>query len=153
MNRVELERNVFAELFRVGNTLQVYLDRHFKCEELTAKQLFLMIAIHHFGVAAPNLHEAAKYSGSSYQNVKQLAVKLQRSGYVKIQEDERDSRVKRLVLTDQAVAYWEKRSQADIATMDMLFQIFETKELQVFFDSLTRLRNELEKKPRQKNLP
>ncbi len=103
-----------------------------------------MIVIDSFGEANPTFKEAAERSGSSYQNIKQIGLKLQKQHYVTIIDDPKDKRAKRLVLTDKAKTYWKERNLKDIAEMDKLYKRFEQKELELFFDYINRLLNGIE---------
>jgi len=143
-NRNQLQNDIFAYVFKLSNTLQVYLDRTLVEEGLTSKQMFLMIVIDSFGEANPTFKEAAKRSGSSYQNIKQIALKLEKQDYVAINSDPEDKRAKRLILTDKAKAYWKKRDQSDVAEMDKLFKRFEQKELEKFFEYISRFLSGIE---------
>lgn len=130
--RLELQRNIFAHVFRLSNILQVYLDNQLKVDQLTSKQMLLMISIYSFGEHAPTFKEAADRSGSSYQNIKQIALKLEKNGYVKINNDSYDGRTKRLLLTEQAAKYWDNRDSKDMASMEKLFREFSSEELAQF---------------------
>ena len=75
-DRISAEKDIFAHIFKVANTLQTFLDRALYADKITAKQFFLMIVIGSFGPEGPTMKMAAEKGGSSYQNVKQLALKL-----------------------------------------------------------------------------
>lgn len=137
--RMDHQRNIFAQVFKLSNILQVYLDNMLIEDQLTSKQMLLMIVIGSFGSSAPTFKEAAERSGSSYQNVKQLALKLEKNGYVSIIDDVQDKRAKRLLLTEQAMIYWNIREERDVASMEKLFQTFTLEELAQFDDYIIRL--------------
>lgn len=137
--RVDHQRNIFAQVFKLSNILQVYLDNMLREDQLTSKQMLLMIVIGSFGRSAPTFKEAAERSGSSYQNVKQLTLKLEKNGYVSITDDAQDKRAKRLLLTEQAMIYWNNREDRDVASMEKLFQTYTLDELTQFDDYIIRL--------------
>lgn len=143
--RMEHQRNIFAQIFRLSNSLQVYLDTMLKEDQLTSKQMFLMIVIGSFGTSAPTFREAAERSGSSYQNIKQIALKLEKNGYVSIVEDAQDRRAKRLLLSDHAKLYWDKRGASDVASMEKLFEAFTIEELAQFDSYILRLQQGINK--------
>jgi DNA-binding MarR family transcriptional regulator len=143
-DQLDVQRAVFARLFKVANALQVFLDRTLHEYGITGKQLFLMIVIGSFAPEAPSFKETAERGGSSYQNVKQLALKLEKSGYLRIVQDPNDARTKRLVTTARAEAFWAERSSRDIEAMDALFQGFSLQELQEFLDYLFRIEAQIE---------
>lgn len=121
MERLEYEKEIFGMLFKVSNGLQVYLDRQLSQDKLTAKQMFLMIVVNTFGDDYPSLKQVAERSSSSYQNVKQLALKLEKAEYLKIELDPKDKRKRVLKLTDKARAYWYERDGQDEKQMTSLF--------------------------------
>lgn len=137
--RMQYQTGIFAHLFRVSNNLQTFLDRELKDHGLTAKQFFLMIVIDSFGSTKPSFRQAADRSGSSYQNVKQIALKLENSGYLKIMDDEFDKRTKRLHLTQFAKDYWSKRDDKDIKSLNLLFKSFTLDDLKTFISLIHRL--------------
>lgn len=144
MERVEYEREIFANLFKTANVLQVYLDHLLSPDEMTAKQMFLMIVVGTFGEDYPTLKEVAEKSSSSYQNVKQLAIKLEKAGFIEILEDKKDRRKKRLVLTKQASEYWQQRDQQDQESMNKMFVGCSLDELKSCLDVINRLQTNIQ---------
>ena len=67
---------LFAALFMTSNRLQSIGDRF--NEEITSKQWFLLAALNTFEYA-PTFNELSSLMGSSHQNVKQIALKLQQT--------------------------------------------------------------------------
>lgn len=139
MSEFDYQQLIFAYLFKVANSLQVYLDRYLLEDELTAKQFFLMIVIGSFREESPTFKEAAERSGSSYQNVKQLALKLEKKGFVHILQDSVDRRARRLVLTQQAMTYWAARGNKHNASMSEMFEDFDQQELMIVSGALMKL--------------
>lgn len=145
MERIHYEKEIFGMLFKTSNSLQVYLDNLLKNDQLTAKQMFLMIVINTFGESYPTLKAVADKSSSSYQNVKQLALKLEKEGFVEILQDAEDKRKKRLRLTDKAQAYWADRNRSDQLEMDKLFSGCETGDLAMFLKVMYQLQENIDK--------
>lgn len=141
MERQSYEREIVVRLFQLSNTLQSYMDLLLKDDNLTAKQFFMMIVIG----SQPhdlNLGEISELFGTSHQNVKQICLKLEKSGYVKIYKDEKDQRVLRVKLTPFAQAFWAKRDQSDDQTMRKMFLKLETSELKSMLSSLISVLDE-----------
>lgn len=103
---------VFGLLQSIGNRLQVLGDGFY--QEITAKQWFLLAALELFPDGPPTLGQLARAMGTSHQNAKQLALKLEAKGYVELLRDERDRRRCRVRATAQSKAlcrvYQEKQS-------------------------------------------
>jgi len=144
VNRSNNEKEIFGMLFKTSNVLQVYLDRILHKENLTGKQLFLMIVVGTFGEISPTLKEVSDRSGSSYQNVKQLALKLEKQGYLEINQDLQDKRRKNLKMTKEAVKFWEKRENQDIGEMKKLFKGFTDDETDIFLKCIMKLLSNIE---------
>ena len=145
MKRLDYEREIFGLLFQTSNGLQVYLDHLLKPDQLTAKQMFLMIVVSSFGEHCPTLKEVALKSNTSYQNVKQLALKLSHEGYLMISDDPNDRRKKTLSLTDKAITYWNDRSDQDLYKMEQLFDGYTDEELEAFMHFISKLHRNISK--------
>ena len=72
---------LFGTFFAFHNRLQATGDAFY--QEITCKQFFLIICLELFGENAPTIRELAEVMGSSHQNVKQIADKLERSGFIR----------------------------------------------------------------------
>lgn len=104
----------FGALFVVSNRLDTILEREFGKYGVTTKQWFLSIVIDRLFEQPPTIKQVAQAMGSSHQNVKQLALKLNDKGLLELQKDKKDSRVTRLILTEEGRQLWNKvRSQRD----------------------------------------
>ena len=98
----------FGALMNVAVKLDTQLDKALKPFDLTAKQWYLLMILDSLFEEAPTLKQAADKSGSSYQNIKQMALKLKSKGLLNIEKDTNDFRALRLVLTDEAKALSQK---------------------------------------------
>lgn len=136
MNKLDIEKEIFARLFQLSNKLQTYLDSILKTDKLTAKQFFLMIVVYSFADNPPTLSELSNRVGSSRQNVKQIVLKLEKQGFLELKNDEKDKRIIRIFLTDLAVKYWDNRSDKDILTFGKIFN-------NITLDQVTVLNNVL----------
>ncbi len=141
-DRLKIESDVIARFFQLSNKLQTTLDQGLKRDGLTIKQFFLMIVVDSFD-HEPGFSEISERFGTSRQNVKQLALKLSKHGYVSIETDPQDARFKRLALTQKAKAFWEKRDPHDQTMLNKIFQTVPTDELIIFLDTMTKMETEL----------
>lgn len=83
---------------------------------LTSRQWLLLAVIDKgFPGCAPTISEASAVFGTSRQNVKQVAVQLERRGWLRLVPDPADRRVLRLVLTDRLGVFDDSAVQADQA--------------------------------------
>lgn len=68
----------------------------------------------------PTIKEVAREMGSSHQNVKQVALKLEQKGLLILEKDKKDARVTRIKLIDQSFRFWEKtKSKAPNFTQEL----------------------------------
>jgi DNA-binding MarR family transcriptional regulator len=90
----------------LAQELRTLMDQRLLPSELTTQQ-----AAGH----APTMTQAARALAMSHQNVKQLAVALERKGFLEIVPDENDARSKRMQTTKKHRRFWAKRNPQDHA--------------------------------------
>ena len=88
---------------------------------------------------APTASEVAEAMVTSHQNVMQIARALERRGFLRIERDATDRRVRRLVLTDEHRQFWRERGQRDEGGLDHLFSVLSPEELACLDGALERL--------------
>ena len=99
------QKFIFGSVQIVANKMDTLLERELKEYGITSKQWFLMVVIENTFHKPPTIKEAAKAMGSSHQNVKQIALKLEQKGLIILEKDKKDSRVTRIRLTDQSYMF------------------------------------------------
>lgn len=104
------QKFIFGGVQIVANQMDTLLERELKEHNLTTKQWLLTIVVANTFDHDPTIKEVAKAMGSSHQNVKQVALKLEQKGFVVMQKDPHDARITRIKLTD-AVASFGNESQ------------------------------------------
>jgi DNA-binding MarR family transcriptional regulator len=130
---------IFGAIFDMANKLQVLGDRHLGQDGMTTKQWFLTLIIEQFGDHPPTLGEVTQKMGSSHQNVKQLALKLEKKGFLSIEKDLHDSRVLRLRLTPESRAFWDNRIKQDEQFIENLFVGMTVKEVKDLYTGVNTL--------------
>lgn len=139
METVESARaQSFALLIDLGTKLQVLVDRHLAPSGFTTRQWFLCIILEQAGRSL-SLRETALRMGTSHQNAKQLALKLERNGYLRIERDPEDARALRLSLTEACKSYWNRRKDRDREILETLFRSLPAAELDSLHRALKRL--------------
>jgi DNA-binding MarR family transcriptional regulator len=144
MNTLDKQKYVYGSLFLLANRLQVIGDQYLGKDDITTKQWFLSIMIGQFGDNSPTLSEVSKLMGSSRQNVKQLALKLEEKGFLKIRKDEQDSRALRLKLTDKSREFWRNRKKQDNEYIENLFKDLDTEEIDAIYKGFGKLFEKIE---------
>jgi len=146
---------LFGVIFIVANRVDTMLEREFKRFGITTKQWFLSVIIENLFDKPPTMKEVAKEMGSSHQNVKQVALKLEQKGLLILQKDKRDARVTRLKLSDSSNDFWTKlRGEGSLFTQT-LFKNIEKDELEVARRVMQKMLlniNEMDNKSEDENL-
>ena len=122
---------LFGMIFIVSNRVDTMLEREFRRFDITTKQWFLSVIIDNLFDNPPTMKEAAKEMGSSHQNVKQVALKLEQKGLLNLQKDKRDARITRLKLTENSYNFWEKVRKEGATFTQALFKNIDKDELAV----------------------
>ncbi len=120
---------IFGALLVVANRMETLLERELKEFDITAKQWFLSIVVENLFQKPPTMKEAAKQMGSSHQNVKQVALKLEQKGLLKLEKDKKDARVTRILLTEQSYLFWQKMEPKGSEFTKNLFSDINSEEL------------------------
>lgn len=97
---------IFGVLLMMTNRIETLMERELRPFDLTAKQWFLSALLETLFEEPPTLKEAAREMGSSHQNVKQVALKLQSKGLLELVPDKKDRRVTRLRLAAGKDDFW-----------------------------------------------
>lgn len=120
---------IFGSLFVLANRVDTLLERSLQKYNVSSKQWFLSICVASLFDRDPSLKELAKESGSSHQNVKQVALKLQDKDLLSLYKDSKDARITRVCLTPNSVEFWQKTDQDSQIFMSKLFENISDEEL------------------------
>lgn len=129
LEKIEDERFIFGSLFVTANLLETLLDRAFFEYGITTKQFLMLITIQSLFETPPTMQEAARAMGTSHQNIKQIALNLERRGFLNLMKDESDARITRLVPTPDCLDFGRETQQAGEAFMKRMFQGAEDHDL------------------------
>lgn len=131
MERLENIKVAFGALFFAANNLETLIDRYLSQYNLTTKQFFLSLVLiqHKDEKPALTLGQVSKKMGTSRQNVKQLALKLEQQGFCKITSDKEDKRVLRLTITKKNTDFWNQLDVKNIELLNMIFHKIDDKTL------------------------
>jgi DNA-binding MarR family transcriptional regulator len=101
----------FRLVLALAQELRTLMDQRLAPSGLTTQQAALLTVIEMLG--RPAMTEAARALAMTHQNVKQLATALERKGFLKMVQDDRDARSKRMVTTPRHKAFWAQRNPDD----------------------------------------
>lgn len=137
MDEKEQQAFILGAVLTLANRLQVLGDQ--LDDQMTMKQWLLIAVILKSGSSSPTLSDVAEMIGSSRQNVKKMALLLEKQGFVALTKDSKDARILRLQLTGKCGIYFAERSEREVRFMDSLFQSFDYRLTEGLFYGLTRL--------------
>lgn len=120
---------IFGALLVVANRMDTILERELREYKITTKQWFLSIIIDNLFGEPPTIKSVAREMGTSHQNVKQVALKLEQKGFLKLEKDIDDARVTRLMLTEDSYKFWSKIEHKCFAFIEALYKNIEDKDL------------------------
>ncbi|MEI6101548.1 MAG: MarR family transcriptional regulator [Eubacteriales bacterium] len=139
---------LFGSIPILANRMDTLMDRSLCKYGVTAKQWLLSIMLFSLFDTPPTIKEAAREMGSSHQNVKQVALKLQEKGLVQLEKDKKDARATRLRLTEESGAFWEQSNTEGMAFMEAFYRGIDPADLQrarVVIEKLMENLNTIEK--------
>lgn len=120
---------IFGLLLIITNKMNTLLEREFKEFNVTTKQWFLSETINSLFDSPPTLKEVASVMGSSHQNVKQVAIKLQEKGLIKLEKDKKDARVTRLRMTEQSYDFWKQTDPKGSMFREKMFKEMDENDI------------------------
>jgi DNA-binding MarR family transcriptional regulator len=127
----------FRLIVVVSQAMRTMMDELLRADGLTTQQAALISVAE--ALSGPSLSQAAGALGTTRQNVKQVAHALERKGFLRVEQDEDDARVRRLVVTEKSRAYWRGRSADDQRTVAGWFAALSDAEAATLFDLLSKL--------------
>ena len=146
--------NTDAPFFLLGllsafdNRYQAKADSFFK--EISWKQFFAIICIN-LCKESPTIKELAGIMGSSHQNVKQILLKLENKGFVKILADEQDKRKQRILLTEKTKIFCEEHEAGSNQIVGEIFKGISKEQLQVTIQTIMQMEKNLNHVESEKN--
>lgn len=143
LDQIPNQQFIFGSLFVLANRVDTLLDRALKKFNVSSKQWFLSICVASLFDHDPSLKELAKESGSSHQNVKQVALKLQDKNLLELYKDPKDARTTRVKLSEYSNEFWKLSDQDSNEFMNQLFKDISNDELESVRKVFTKLNNNL----------
>ena len=120
---------VFSYLFVLSQRIEYITDSFLKKDNLTTKQLLTLIAIGNAFDSDPSVSEVAEVLSTSHQNVTQIALNLQKRGFVEIMRDPDDKRRRLLKLTKANEEFWDARDEENYENMKRIFSYLSKEEI------------------------
>lgn len=134
---------IFGLLLIISNRMNTLLERELKEFDVTTKQWFLSETINSVFDHPPTLKEAASAMGSSHQNVKQVAMKLQQKGLLSLEKDKNDARATRLYMTEKSGSFWKKTDPKGGSFREKMFKEMGENDISLVRQSLEKILSNL----------
>ncbi len=138
-NLLDNIKESFGLIFLLERRLEYMFDKVLESDNLTAKQFLVLATIVNTYREKPSIQEVAKQLLTSHQNVKAIALNLQKQGFVTLEKDRKDKRVTRLTVTPKSKAFWQKREAEDKSLLHELFKHLSDQEVSILHQSLIKL--------------
>lgn len=136
--------DMFAYFFLITQRMQYVTDQVFQRDGLTTKQWLVSLAIEQGFEYPPSLSEVADMLSSSHQNIRQIANKLEKKGFLEYSKDPEDRRVLRLRLTYKSKEYFESKSDEHLGYVLDIFNGFSDEKIADFHDHIMNLYKHLD---------
>ena len=121
---------LFSGIFIQENLLHTIFDRY---NEMSCKQWLLMVVCKSFDTE-PDLSTLAQAMGCSRQNVKKLALHLEKDGYVELKKSKQDARSLCVKITDKGKRLNEKNTELGQYVYEAVFRDFTEQEIEQYYE-------------------
>jgi len=138
-------------IFLLERRLAYLFDQVFAESNLTAKQWLVLAAVEKLCAEEPAIQEVARQLSTSHQNIKAIALNLEKRGFITLYKDEQDKRVTRMAITEQCKTFWADRGDQDQAIFAELFQDFNDQEKVILHSALLKLLKRADKLPGERS--
>jgi Transcriptional regulators len=129
----------YSLLFIALNKIQAEADSGL--EDLTLRQLMLLIAIAHLDPQEATIVNIASTLGTSKQNINRLVNHMVKAGYLSSKPSQTDRRNVNISITDSGLSVMQKNTTNSNEYFLNLFKNFTRTELKSFRKSLEKLSN------------
>lgn len=127
---------IFSSLFIIGNRLQTIFDHNIP--EITLKQFMLLTMVKQ-SKEQLTFTQLGKLLGCSRQNIKKLALALEKKGFVTIQHRVDDVRASCIAPTDHFRNYFETIFVSCEKELRYLFEVYSEEEVAQLFHLFMKL--------------
>ncbi|MGN0329147.1 MAG: MarR family winged helix-turn-helix transcriptional regulator [Lachnospira sp.] len=134
---------LFGLFFAFHNRLQAVGDSFY--DEITCKQFFLLACMNLYQDEAPTANELAKTMGCSRQNVKEILNSLEKKQLISLEIDSKDTRKKRVYLTERARLMADQYREKETDFMNYLFEGVTEKEVDDTYNIISKIEDNLKR--------
>jgi len=128
---------VFAAIFSLSNRWQTLGDRI--DSTISLKQWFVLAIIANSTSKTNNLGDIAKSYGTSRQNIKKIAIILEKKGFLSLKKDPNDKRSLQLTLTEKCYEYLKSRHQQEALYFMSVFSDVDKEIIESLYEGTKKL--------------
>ena len=133
-NRDNREQALFTSIFIIQNRIQTSGEKLQK--EISMKQ-WLLLTMTSICPSPKTLSNVGRMMGCSRQNIKKLALALEKKGFVKLVKGNNNSLY--IELTNKVAEYSKEIGDKQYAALKILFKKFSDEEIKQFFNLVSKL--------------
>ena len=122
----------FGFIFLLSKRFEYITDQALAKDELTTKQLLTLIAIERGFQTIPSISQVADVLSTTHQNVKKIALQLEKKKFIEIVRDKNDKRRLLLKTTQRNQEYWDSRAPEHLQAIQDLFNPLSVDEIHSF---------------------
>lgn len=134
-NKDSMERFIFASIFVHQNKIQTACDK--LDSEITMKQWLLLAVVSTFEEPM-SLSKIGEIMGCSRQNVKKLALSLEKKGFIQLVQSKYDSRSTCILLDEKMNEYISRVGDMQENVLKILFEDFSEDEIKQYFNMVSK---------------
>lgn len=143
MHNYRSEEQLLQYILYLSNRLQAVGDSFYP--QTSAKQWYLICYIDGFPPEhPPTIKELAEKMGTSHQNVKQMAVRLEQKGLLRFLPDPADRRKLRVQLTERCEPLWEQCIPVQQSYVRSLFRGVSEAEQEALRQALEKISHNIQ---------
>jgi DNA-binding MarR family transcriptional regulator len=136
---LEMKGYIIVFLFLIQQRWGYIINKKFQKDHITTKQWLMLIILGSAFPSPPSMQEMAEAMSTTHQNVKQLAIRLENRGLLKIERDTQNKRILRLKITEECQMFWQNRKNDDIKSINDLFTGLKADEVKMMFEIMIKL--------------
>ncbi|MBP1046910.1 MarR family transcriptional regulator [Enterococcus sp. BWM-S5] len=142
MNNIPEREYIFASIFALANRMQKLGD---KLEDyVTIKQWMLLAVLSKSEGQSLTISEAAEIIGSSHQNIKKMALILEKQGFLSLTKHPKDRRAVVVSITDYCNTYFAEREAKEEAFLQSVFQGVDSQMMTELYKGILQLQKNIE---------
>lgn len=136
--------NIIARLAEANRYVQNHLDKRYRPLEISGyDHVYITLACRNPGISQKDLK---RYLTVDQSNITRNVIRLEKSGFIRRERDEKDKRVWRIYLTEKSQKNYQTIVQIFDDLQDEILKDFTQEEKENLSDYLIRIKNHLSKK-------